>query len=105
MNEPKRRGRPPKAKTEPNARVEGAALPVGCAECGQAVGHYDDCSVGMGVGLAEHVAVIQAAINPAQAYASRVWHGQSPDVPRAERLERVKRALDGQGLSMEGVEL
>jgi hypothetical protein len=102
MNEPKRRGRPPKVKPEP--KVEGA-MAVGCAECGQAVGHYDDCATGMGVGLAEHVAVIQAAINPAQAYANRVWNGQSPDVPRAERLERVKRALDGQGLSMEGVVL
>jgi hypothetical protein len=112
MNEPKRRGRPPKVKTEPNARVEGAALPVGCAECGQAVGHYDDCGAGMGVMTvkAEIGAMKAEVINTwfasrSQAYAERVWNGQSPDVPRAERLERVKRALDGQGLSMEGVEL
>jgi len=39
----------------------------------------------------------------AQAYAQRVWDGQGHDVPRSERLVRVKRALDGQGLSMEGV--
>jgi hypothetical protein len=133
MNEPKRRGRPPKVKTEPNARVEGAALPVGCAECGQAVGHYDDCGAGMGVvstfpttiandarriepgevvqvyedpfGAMKAEVINTWAASRSQAYAERVWNGQSPDVPRAERLERVKRALDGQGLSMEGVEL
>jgi hypothetical protein len=129
MNEPKRRGRPPKVKPEPNARVEGASIPewpdaadrliakalgvpVGCAECGQVVGHYDDCGAGMGVMTvkAEIGAMKAEVINTwfasrSQAYAERVWNGQSPDVPRAERLERVKRALDGQGLSMEGVEL
>jgi hypothetical protein len=98
MTEPKKRGRPPKAKPEMNARVEGGA--VGCAECGQAVGHYDDCSVGMGVVAKEPV-----DMSPAQAYARRVWDGQSPEVHREERLRRVKLALDGQGLSMEGVEL
>jgi hypothetical protein len=123
MTEPKRRGRPPKAK--PNAQVEGAN--VGCAECGRAVGHYDDCPVGMGVEPAkakfstfspkpgsgrpiapgESIEVYRDPfdVKLAQAYALRVWNGQSPDVPRAERLRRVKIALDGQGLSMEGVVL
>jgi hypothetical protein len=125
MNEPKRRGRPPKVKPEPNARVEGAALPVGCAECGQAVGHYDDCGTGMGVMTVKDQSAMAYVASPckcgagtmgdcvannclvvqARAYANRVWNGQSPDVPRHERLERVKRALDGQGLSMEGVVL
>jgi hypothetical protein len=41
----------------------------------------------------------------AQAYALRVWNGQSRDVPRAEKLRRVAKALHGQGLSMEGVTL
>jgi hypothetical protein len=41
----------------------------------------------------------------AQAYANRVWHGQSPDIKRAERIERVKRALAGQNLPFEGVTL
>jgi hypothetical protein len=104
MNEPKRRGRPPKAKPEP--KVEGA-MAVGCVACGQTGGHYDDCPVGLGVMESKDVVLMEEAlgINPAQAYANRVWKGQSPDVPRAERLERVKRALDGQGLSMEGVVL
>lgn len=41
----------------------------------------------------------------AQAYALRVWNGQATDLPRKERIERVKRALDGQNLPFEGVEL
>jgi hypothetical protein len=108
MSEPKRRGRKP--KTEMNARVEGGDAV--CAECGQAVGHYDDCSKGMGVITAqEQIGAMQAeainiwAVSRAQAYALRVWNGQSPEVHREERLRRVKLALDGQGLSMEGVEL
>jgi hypothetical protein len=40
-----------------------------------------------------------------QAYADRVWAGQSESVPRVERIRRVKLALEGQGLSFEGVEL
>lgn len=39
-----------------------------------------------------------------QAYAMRVWSGQSPDVPRAERIARCIRALEGQNLPTEGVE-
>lgn len=69
MNEPKRRGRPPKL----------LELPV--------------------------VDVQPQSIDPAQAYANRVWSGQSDHVPRNERLERVRKALEGQGLSMEGVVL
>lgn len=117
MNEPKRRGRPPKAKllqpAEPNARIEGAD----CPSCGQAEGHYDDCEVGMGaVANKEDLSALVAAVSAAmpagaqehiaaQAYAERVWAGQSVDVPRAEKLRRVARALEGQGLSMEGVKL
>jgi Na+-translocating ferredoxin:NAD+ oxidoreductase RNF subunit RnfB len=117
MTEPKKRGRPPKAKPEMNARVEGGD-PVGCAECGQAVGHYDDCPVGMGVAtdrfmheVGEYLHATCSTVvyprgpSPAQLYAERVWNGQSPEVHREERLRRVKLALDGQGLSMEGVEL
>jgi hypothetical protein len=114
MNEPKRRGRPPKAKllqpSEP--RVEGAD----CVECGQAVGHYDDCSVGMGAMPKREMLDIEAdidtfdrapyvSVSTAQAYALRVWNGQSVNIPRNERLKRVKAALDGQNLSMEGVVL
>lgn len=67
MNEPKRRGRPPKA------RVEGADAPL--------------------------------SLTQAQSYALRVWSGQSPDVPRDERIRRVQLALQGQNLPFEGVEL
>ena len=105
MTEPKRRGRPPKAKP--------------CEECGQTVGHYDDCPVGMGVVtkadealMAEKARESYEAMHPemegikrSQEYALRVWNGQSATVPRSERLRRVAKALEGQGLSMEGVEL
>ena len=39
----------------------------------------------------------------AQAYALRVWEGQSMDVPTAERKERVFNALRGQNLSTDGI--
>lgn len=35
----------------------------------------------------------------AQAYAMRIWEGQSPDVPTAERVSRVMAGLTAQGLS------
>lgn len=93
MNEPKRRGRPPKAKVE-GADVETCAVTV--AE--DAFLHR--AAVEASVKVADGILVSQA-----QAYALRVWNGQSPDVPRNERLRRVAKALEGQCLSMEGVEL
>lgn len=100
MNEPKKRGRPAKAKP--------------CAECGQEQGHYDDCSVGLGATAAAFGAatvIVDPAPTPlmelakAQAYAMRVWNGQSITAPRPWRIERVKAALEGQGLSFDGVVL
>lgn len=41
----------------------------------------------------------------AQAYAMKVWGGQTPTLGRAERVYRVRKAVEGQGLSMDGVEL
>jgi hypothetical protein len=41
----------------------------------------------------------------AQAYANRIWAGQSESISRHERLGRIAAALAEQGLSMEGVEL
>lgn len=43
--------------------------------------------------------------NLSQAYANRVWSGQSIDLTRKERLERVMAALKGQKLPTEGVVL
>lgn len=43
--------------------------------------------------------------SPAQVYALRIWSGQSPDLPRAERIARVAAGLAGQGMSMDGVTL
>lgn len=41
----------------------------------------------------------------AQAYALRIWSGQSSDLPRAERVRRVTAGVEGQGMSMDGVTL
>ncbi len=42
-------------------------------------------------------------VSPAQAYAMRVWDGQSVDVSRSERIERCLNALCGQNLPIDGV--
>jgi len=39
----------------------------------------------------------------AQAYAMRVWGGQSVDVPKHERIERCMNALRGQNLPTDGI--
>ena len=39
----------------------------------------------------------------ASEYACRVWNGQSPDLPIAERVSRVIAALKGQNLLTSGV--
>lgn len=78
MNEPKKRGRPPKAEIA--ARTDDTIHP-----------HLHDTE--------------PVTVSAAQAYAQRVWDGQSVSLSVAERLRRVKAALEGQGMSMEGVEL
>jgi hypothetical protein len=88
MNEPKKRGRKSNAEKAASVDVYSTAEAVNAAD-----------------------AFVKATMTPvverfaAQAYADRVWAGQSDSVPRVERLRRVKLALDGQGLSMEGVVL
>jgi hypothetical protein len=57
------------------------------------------------MGVAVETLAVDPCAEAAQAYANRVWHGQSPDIKRAERIERVKRALAGQNLPFEGVTL
>lgn len=41
----------------------------------------------------------------AQAYALKVWDGQSPDLPRHERISRVRLALVGQCMSAAAIDL
>ena len=67
---------------------------VPCAECEEVGRHADDCGTG---GVMTNDA--------ARAYALRVWQGQSIDVPDHVRRERVRRALEAQGWTMEGVTL
>jgi hypothetical protein len=101
MNQPKKRGRPSKAEiaareamTEPHingdtSREPEDVLPV--------KGHD-----GVACVTADPRPVVNAE---AAEYALRVWRGQTPDLPRAERIRRVQAALEAQGLSMGGVEL
>jgi len=52
----------------------------------------------------EHVMEVFPAIvdnAAAQAYAIRIWEGQSVDVPIPERVERVVNGLRGQKLSID----
>jgi hypothetical protein len=48
---------------------------------------------------------LEALSEKAQEYAMRVWSGQSVSLGRADRVARIKRALDGQGLPFDGVRL
>lgn len=41
----------------------------------------------------------------AQEYAMKVWRGQSDSLGMGERKRRIRAALEGQGLSMDGVKL
>jgi hypothetical protein len=57
-------------------------------------------------GVKPKVAALEAAgPSAAQAYALRIWAGQSADVLRHERIARVAAGLAGQGMTMDGVEL
>lgn len=42
-------------------------------------------------------------ISPAQDLCNRIWEGQSPDLPKRERAERIKRALVAQGYAPDSV--
>ena len=49
----------------------------------------------------EIVPVVEVADNRAQAYALRIWEGQSVDVSIPDRVERVVNGLRGQNLSID----
>lgn len=80
---------------QPDKRIKGNAAFVAWAEAQDAAPMAED----------EVDAVVDADLARAQDYASRVWAGQSPSESRTWRLERVRLALEGQGLSMDGVVL
>ncbi len=89
MTEPKRRGRPPKTEQASQPEETVAAFT-------QATGIVNPASTPLSESFKN---------NAAQAYALRVWNGQTPTIPRNERLRRVEAALQGQGMTMEGVVL
>jgi hypothetical protein len=121
MNEPKRRGRPPKALVElPVIDPDKAKIGNFSGGVGVPVDMDKPIQFFPGMGASEIDAMLGAAVEAipvvtetpymavcaaAQAYANRVWAGQSVDVPHAERIARVAKALAAQGLSMEGVKL
>ena len=45
-----------------------------------------------------------AAQSPAQEYAMRIWSGQSPNLPRNERIARCNAGVLAQGMSVDGLE-
>jgi hypothetical protein len=96
MNEPKRRGRPPKAlsKESIEARVATISNPP---DFGKIAAQVAPGTVPVING--------HGALSAAQAYALRVWAGQSISEPLEWRRARVKEALEGQNLPTEGVVL
>jgi hypothetical protein len=50
---------------------------------------------------AQKESVEVAQTEAAQDMAQRIWDGQSPDVPTAERLSRVAAGLEAQGMSID----
>ena len=51
------------------------------------------------------VQLVATEVSPAQILAARIFEGQSPDIPMAERIRRVTAGVEAQGYSMEGVKL
>jgi hypothetical protein len=100
MNEPKRRGRPPN-----KAKVEGASITPEMARELTQEAVAADKAANADHPVYEVVGRRTDMHDIAQAYALRVWNGQSPDVKREEKIRRVKLALEGQNLPFEGVEL
>jgi hypothetical protein len=96
MNEPKRRGRPTNAEI---AARDAAKQAPGSAPVmnGDTAGQLE-C-------VESERAPADDSCERAQAYAMRIWHGQSHDLGMGDRKERIRKALEGQGLSMDGVVL
>lgn len=86
IDEPKKRGRPSNAELSQRAALLRAGESVATA-------------------VATATTPEDETRARAQAYALRVWSGQSVDLGRGERVKRVKLALEGQGLSFDGVKL
>lgn len=96
MNEPKKRGRPSRAELEARMTIRQDLTPEAMSGIGPE-----------GFDRAPYYSGNESefARRQAQAYANRMWAGQSTDLPRAVRVDRIKTALEAQGLSMEGVQL
>ncbi len=92
----KRRGRPPKQKPATPLPEQGAPSEVI---------HPEPLPV-VAEALPEAIAIaspIEMPDNRAQALACRIWDGQSPDLPLAERKARIAAGLARQGLNIDAV--
>jgi hypothetical protein len=98
VNEPKKRGRPSKAEIAAREPASGGKIATFTAPA-ENVRKLDPNEP------------IQIYVDPlttklAQLYAERIWNGQSPSaMDTKERIQRVREALQGQGLPCDGVEL
>jgi len=100
MNEPKRRGRPPKVQ-EPINPAQAYAM----KEAAMADVEAKSKDPAKGNEKYAHIHSRSDVYDLAQSYAMRVWNGQSPDtLTRTERIRRCEAALTAQNLPTEGVE-
>jgi hypothetical protein len=91
MTEPKRRGRPTNAEREAKA-----ALLQGHVVNGDTSREPEDV-IALVLPAVDTPPVVNTS-DRAQAYAMKVWAGQSDSIDRNERIARIERALAGQGL-------
>lgn len=132
MNEPKKRGRPTKAESEAKAALlKAPAIAQQLADSEALISAPNFAAVeipgdtpfyrrekseedkALDDALTASFAAIPREDTPvihdakeralAQAYAERVWSGQSADIKRAERIARCEAALQGQNLPTDGI--
>jgi hypothetical protein len=94
MTEPKKRGRPSKADIAARGQVPHIN--------GDTSREPEDV-IALVLPVVE-TPLVADALDRAQAYAMKVWAGQSDSIDRNERIARIERALAGQGLPHDAIQ-